>query len=199
MTTSSDGKAHEPLVFSLEEPAEVKPPAGRIEAVAALESMANLLKKITLMWGTRELDKFIQSLFMDSRDGARQGFPQAVAQELLFVAECNKMVRAVDTAEKLGISLTDAHRMVDSGDQAFVTGGSPWDDPSAAMDGSSRDESAHREKNRKSSLHQPIPVQSLNLGQAKSEGKGPVFWLCVVLIALALIQFGMQFYGHPAK
>lgn len=193
MTTPSEEQAHEPLVFSLEEPIKVSAPPDRIECVAALESFTNLVKKIHVLWGTRELDKLIQGLFMDSRDGARQGFPPPVAQELLFLADCNKMVRAIDSAQKLGISVTDAHRMVEAGDQAFVTGGSPWNDPSASMDGSSREDSKHQ---RKSALQHAIPVQSMELEQVK-RGPGPVFWLCVVLGILAVVQFVViPYFGH---
>jgi hypothetical protein len=195
MTTSKEEQAHEPLVFSLEEPVEVKSAPNRIECVADLESFTNLVKKINVMWGTRELDKLIQGLFMDSRDGARQGFPPPVAQELMFLSECNKMVRAIETAQKLGINVTDAHRMVEAGDQAFVTGGSPWNDPSASMDGSSREDSKHRETHRKSTLHHGIPVQSLGLEPVKPS-KGPIFWLCVALIIGALIQLGLKLFEH---
>jgi len=197
MTTPSEEQAHEPLVFSLEEPIVVKAPPGRVECPAALETFTNLVKKITLMWGTRELDKFIQSLFMDSRDGARQGFPPPVAQELLFLAECNKMVRALESAQKLGINVKDAHRMVEAGDQAFVSGGSPWNDPSASMDGASREDSKHRETQRKSTLHHGIPVvKSAELEQVKGGTKGPLFWLCVVLIIGAMIQGGIKLFEY---
>ena len=158
--------------------------------------MANLMKKITLMWGTRDLDKFIQSLFMDSRDGARQGFPPPVAAELMFLGEVNKMVRALDSASKLGISVTEAHRIVDAGDQAFVTTGSPWDDPSASMDGLAHEDSQHHETKRKSGGNLGVPVQSLDLVPAKSAGKGAVFWICLALIALAVIQLGMKLFAH---
>ena len=196
MTTPSEEQAHEPLVFSLEEPIQVKAPPDRIECVAGLESFTNLIKKIHLLWGTRELDKLIQGLFMDSRDGARQGFPPPVAQELMFLAECNKMVRAFESAQKLGINVTDALRIVEAGDQAFETGGSPWNDPSASMDGSSREDSKHRESHRKSTLQGGIAVEPIKLDPVK-QGLGPVFWLCVILGVLAVAQFVViPYFGH---
>jgi hypothetical protein len=84
---------------------------------AALESIEHLKNKICLMWGSDELDIFISRLFVDSRDGQRKGLPMAVAAELAFLAETNKMLRAIHLAGKQPISLRDAYRMVDAKDQ----------------------------------------------------------------------------------
>ena len=196
MTTPSEGQSREAWAFSMQEPigagAKPKSPAPDVECVAALESMGNLLKKITMIWGTRELDKLIQGLFMDSRDGARQGFPQPVAQELMFLAECNKMVRAIESAQSLGISVTEAHRMVDAGDQAVVTGGSsPWNDPSSSKDTLSRDNSQRKPNSSRSSA-QPAARASGKEGS----GKGLFFWIFMIIAILVAAQIGMKLFAH---
>jgi hypothetical protein len=84
---------------------------------AALEAIGHIKQKVCLMWGNPELDIFISRLIMDSRDGQRQGLPMEVAAELLFLAQINKLVRAIDLAKKQKISLQEAYRAVDSGDQ----------------------------------------------------------------------------------
>lgn len=164
----------------------------RIECTAALEAMSNLLKKVTLMWGTRELDKFIQSLFMDSRDGQRQGFPQSVAQELMFLAECNKMVRAIDFAKSMGLNVAEAHRMIDAGDQAAVTGGSPWNDPASSKDTVSR--GASQQSRPAPSSPRPAPPSAGDSG-----GKGIFFWIFMTIVVLVAAQFGMKYFGHLLK
>ena len=55
---------------------------------------------------------------MDARDGDRQGLPLAVATEILFLARTNKIIRAIDLAQKLSMSVEEAYRLVDEGDQA---------------------------------------------------------------------------------
>lgn len=84
---------------------------------AALESIAHLKQKVCLMWGSPELDIFISRLIMDSRDGQRKGLPMPVAAELLFLAQINKLIRAIDLARKQKINLQEAYRAVDNGDQ----------------------------------------------------------------------------------
>ena len=87
--------------------------------------------------------------------------------------------------------------MVEAGDQAFVSGGSPWTDPSASMDGASREDSKHRETQRKSTLHHGIPVvKSAELEQVKGGSRGLVFWLFVVLAVGAMIQVGLKLYEY---
>lgn len=83
----------------------------------ALEAMTHLKQKICLMWGSPELDIFISRLIMDSRDGQRQGLPMEVGAELLFLAQINKVIRAIDLVGKQGISLKEAYGLIDAGDQ----------------------------------------------------------------------------------
>lgn len=91
--------------------------AARGSERAALESIEHLKNKICLMWGSDELDIFISRLFVDSRDGQRKGLPMEVAAELAFLAQTNKMLRAIRLATKQTISLRDAYRIVDAKDQ----------------------------------------------------------------------------------
>ena len=100
---------------------------------AALEDIAHLTRKICLMWATPELDSFLSRLLMDARDGDRQGLPVEVATEILFLAQTNKMVRAVDLTKQLNISLKEAYSLVDGGDQARM-GVDALDDPLVSRD-----------------------------------------------------------------
>ncbi len=83
----------------------------------ALEAIGHLTKKVCLMWGSPELDVFISRLMMDSRGGQRQGLPMAVGAELLFLAQTNKIIRAIDLIGQQKISMKEAYRAVDEGDQ----------------------------------------------------------------------------------
>ena len=106
-------------------------------AKAAIEAMPNLVKKITLMWNSRELDSFIQKAILDGRDGDRQGFPMEVGTELLFLAELNKLVRTFELAAKTGIKPSEAYLKIDAADREAVSpADSPWLDPLSV--GSSR-------------------------------------------------------------
>jgi len=113
------------------------PPEGSrlVACTAALESIGHLQKKIESMWGSPQLDGFISSLFVDSRDGARKGLPMELAGELAFLADLNKMLRAVEMAERLNLSVREAYRLVDEGDQARGTppAQSPMQKPPATV------------------------------------------------------------------
>lgn len=82
----------------------------------AIERIRHVQQKICMLWGSPELDGYINKLLMDSRDGQRKGFPIEVTQELLFLAEFNKLARAIDLARKLNISLRDAIVKIDRDD-----------------------------------------------------------------------------------
>jgi hypothetical protein len=77
-----------------------------------------LRREIESKWGSPELDVFISELFVDSRQGARKGLPTDVADELVFLARLNKMIRALDAAQQLQLSVGEAYRLVDEGDQS---------------------------------------------------------------------------------
>jgi|APHig6443717817_1056837.scaffolds.fasta_scaffold237964_2 hypothetical protein len=82
----------------------------------AIERIGHVQKKICMLWGSPELDAYINKLLMDSRDGQRQGFPVQVTQELLYLAEFNKFIQAIDLARKLKVSLRDALQKIDQVD-----------------------------------------------------------------------------------
>jgi hypothetical protein len=100
---------------------------------SALEDIAHLTRRICLLWGTSELDTFLSRLLMDARDGDRQGLPMAVATDILFLAQINKMVRAMDLTKQLNINLKEAYNLVDTGDQARL-GADALDDPLVSHD-----------------------------------------------------------------
>lgn len=82
------------------------------ENLAEIEAMPHLCKKICLMWGTAEMDAHINTLVMDSRDGARKGLPVEVGAELLWLVKVNQWRRAIDYQERLKMSLPDARAKV---------------------------------------------------------------------------------------
>jgi hypothetical protein len=84
---------------------------------SALETIGHLKQKVCLMWGSTELDIFISRLIMDSRDGQRQGLPMPVATELLFLAQTNKLIRAINLLSHENLTLKEAFRVIDQGDQ----------------------------------------------------------------------------------
>ena len=85
----------------------VNPEAGEIERFPHVQ------KRICMLWGTQELDGHINHLLTDSRDGQRSGFPVEVTAELLFLAELNKLIRAIDLARKVNIPLREAYQTID--------------------------------------------------------------------------------------
>ena len=103
------------------------------EGRAALEDIAHLTRRICGIWGTPELDVFLSQLLMDARGGARKGLPVAVATEVLFQVQTNKMLRAMELSKKLSLRLQEAYRMVDDGDQARLRI-DPLDDPEVSRD-----------------------------------------------------------------
>jgi hypothetical protein len=89
----------------------------RHDGHAALESLGHLRDKVCMMWGSPELDVFISRLIMDARDGQRKGLPVQAAAELLFLAQTNKIIRAIDLIGKQKMTLKEAYQVIDAGDQ----------------------------------------------------------------------------------
>jgi hypothetical protein len=100
---------------------------------AALEAIGHLKQKICLMWGSPELDIFISRLIMDSRDGQRQGLPMAVGTELLFLAQTNKIIRAIALLSHQNVTLKEAYKIVDEGDQKRLEADA-FDNPMVSRD-----------------------------------------------------------------
>lgn len=96
----------------------------------ALEGIPHICRKVCLIWGTSELDTFINSVVMDSRDGERRGLPIEVAADLLWLAKFNKFRRAHEFQLRLKISLEEAYAKVQAEDLAN-TGVDQWADPTA--------------------------------------------------------------------
>jgi len=104
-----------------------------------IEKFPHVQKRICMLWGTQELDGHINHLLTDSRDGQRSGFPVEVTAELLFLAELNKLNRAIDLARKLKIPLREAYQKIDKQDRGGELG-----DPSDPLSG--RDSFAREEQ-----------------------------------------------------
>jgi len=122
---------------------------------AALESLGHLKQKICMMWGTAELDVFISRLIMDSRDGQRQGLPVAVATELMFLAQTNKIIRAIALLSHQNVTLKEAYRIVDQGDQQRLEADA-MDNPLVSRDTITRGKS----DDRRSGLERRQPVKA---------------------------------------
>lgn len=89
---------------------------------SAIEGFPHVINRICGLWGTHELDGYISHLMTDTRDGQRKGFPAEVTAELLFLAETNKLIRAIDLARNLRIPLSDAYQRIDKQDRGFEVG-----------------------------------------------------------------------------
>ena len=83
-----------------------------------LETLPHICQRICLIWGTAELDIYLNGLILDSRDGARKGLPQPVLAELSWVQELNKRRRALDLQEELKISFQAALEKVEAIDDS---------------------------------------------------------------------------------
>ncbi len=55
------------------------------QTTESVEQMAHIVKMLTDTWMTAECQAYIQLLLRDNRDGARQGFPIAVVDDLLML------------------------------------------------------------------------------------------------------------------
>lgn len=49
----------------------------------------HMLKKIVELWNSPELDPYLKQLMLDTRDHQRQGFPAAVATDILRLSRIN--------------------------------------------------------------------------------------------------------------
>lgn len=85
-----------------------QPPEKRIDdtpkGLCSLEfRLPRIAEQCTRYWGTSDFEPYVASLMMDSRDGARQGLPWDVAQELLFLLELSIAKRAIVAAQTTGM------------------------------------------------------------------------------------------------
>lgn len=51
-----------------------------------LEDMPHIIHTLTETWGTRACQRYLETLLRDNRDGAREGFPIAIIDEILLLA-----------------------------------------------------------------------------------------------------------------
>lgn len=144
---------------------------------SAIEAFPHVRNRICMLWGTHDLDQYITHLMTDTRDGQRSGFPVEVTAELLFIAELNKLVRAIDLARKLQIPLGEAYQKVDKQDRGADLG-DPLD-PLVA-----RDTVAREEREIAAKPQPPTP-------HVQSESSGGFFTvvgkLAIVLLVLYLV------------
>jgi len=75
--------------LDLSEPVEVRKPASRIEARAAVEDMPRICEAILTLWGANDLDQYLNRLIIDDR-GTRAGFSPEVMEELLFLGRITR-------------------------------------------------------------------------------------------------------------
>lgn len=86
---------------------------------AALEEMSHLCGKTCMMWGSQQLDAWLNQVLLDSRDGERHGLPPEACSEMLFLLELNKIVRAMELARTLAIPYEEAYRKIDEHDRGY--------------------------------------------------------------------------------
>jgi len=108
------------------------------ETISGIEAMPHLANRITRLWKTRDLNTLIHNVLLDSRDGDRKGFPREIAQELMFLAKLNTIVRANDAAPMLGMTVGEACKLIEKGDHAAIAHGKPAMDHWGNHDRSSR-------------------------------------------------------------
>jgi hypothetical protein len=161
--------------------------ASQTESRAALEDIGHLTQKICGIWGTPDLDTFLSRLIMDARDGARQGLPVAVATEILFLAQVNKMRRAIDLGKKLSMDPGAAYRMVDEEDQARLKI-DPFDDPMVSRDtivprADRFNQAAHKRAARPAAERPPQGLGALLLMLIRSKW---LAWTIIVVLAIKL-------------
>lgn len=142
------------------------------ENTAALEAFPRVLQRVQHHWASRACDSYLQSLFMDSRDGNRRGFPVDAASELMFLVKLNKHTRALALAEKLHVPHAEAYRIVDAGDLA-ATPTDAWSDPDSVT------ETAALRESRKA----PRPAALSPAAQKPAEKNSTLLgWLFIIMV-----------------
>ena len=141
---------------------------------AKLEAFPAIISVVSNMWGTKELDEYLSRLVTDSRDGSRQGFELPAIEDIIFLVDANKAVRAVDVASQQKVDFKQALKMVDQGDAARFSSGDPW---SAAGVGAAGSRSSHDDL--------------LSVRKIKVEKKPIDFgkWIIVLLLLAVLVGY----------
>lgn len=113
-----------------------KQPSDIPPGLSALEfRLPRIAEQACKLWGGPGVEPFIASLMMDSRDGARQGLPWDVAQELLFLLEISIAKRAMVAAKTTGMPYRQVFQsMRTNAEEAAKHTGSSWNNPSLNAD-----------------------------------------------------------------
>lgn len=104
--------------------------------VSALEHrLPRIAEQACKLWGSPAIEPFISSLMMDSRDGARQGLPWDVGQELLFLLEISIAKRAIVASQTTGMPYREVFKsMRTNAEEAARSPGNNWSNPSLNND-----------------------------------------------------------------
>ena len=89
----------EELAISLRKNLNVSPDAWDAEPVLTrptLEGFSRVSDTVQKLWPSPETSSYLASLLGDNRDGSRAGFPQAVAEEILWLMRILKVHRELD-------------------------------------------------------------------------------------------------------
>lgn len=148
-----------------------------------IEKYPHVQKRVCMLWGTQELDGYLNHLLTDSRNGERKGFPVEVTAELLFLTELNKLIRAIDLSRKLKIPLREAYEKTDKKDRGAELG--DLADPLSGRDSFAREEQQLGVRAR------PVRKTEESDGFLAAIGKGvfSLFTNKVVLFLVALFLF----------
>lgn len=117
-----------------------QPPEKRIDdtpkGLCSLEfRLPRIAEQCTRYWGTGDFEPFIASLMMDTRDGARQGLPWDVAQELLFLLEISIAKRAIVAAQTTGMPYRQVFQsMRNNAEEAAKNTSNAWSNPTLSND-----------------------------------------------------------------
>ncbi|HRE16029.1 MAG TPA: hypothetical protein PLW86_03045 [Rhodocyclaceae bacterium] len=85
--TIAAGGREEPL--PIEWPSSAKKPR-------SIEDMPHIRDRVTQLWGSADLDAYLQGLLRDNRGGLRSGFTIEVVDELLFLIQLQETVSKMD-------------------------------------------------------------------------------------------------------
>lgn len=106
------------------------------KGLCALEfRLPRIAQQCSQYWATADFEPFVASLMMDSRDGARQGLPWDVAQELLFLLEISIAKRAIIAAQSTGMPYRQVFQsMRNNAEEAAKNAGNAWSNPTLNSD-----------------------------------------------------------------
>jgi hypothetical protein len=131
------------------------------------------------LWGSYELDAYLNQLITDTRGGQRKGFPAADLVELMFVVELNRLIRAIDLAKLTKISLKEAAEKIEARDEGTGFG----DAAHASRDVFTR-EGPDLARKKRNALRAEAVAKDTGGG-----GLGKLLFLLVLLLVIYLLVF----------